>query len=65
MKIRNAWDHLVRCKKDLTTRRALRRLIHQRAKMLKYIKNVDRDRYDRILERVGLEPGSVEGELVI
>ena len=30
-----------------------------------YLKGVDRDRYDAILERVGLEPGAVEGELVV
>jgi len=65
LKIRSVWDHLMKCKKDLTSRRALRRLVHQRAKMLKYIKGVDRDRYDRILERLALEPDSVEGELVV
>ena len=65
MKIRGVWSHLVRCKKDIPGRRALRLLIHQRAKMLKYLKGVDRDRYDRILERVALEPESIEGELVV
>ncbi len=65
LKIRSVWDHLMKCKKDLTSRRALRRLVHQRAKMLKYIKGIDRDRYDRILERLALEPDSVEGELVV
>ena len=52
-------------KKDLHGRRAIRMLIHQRQKMLKYIKRLDRDRYDRILERVALEPEAVEGELVV
>ncbi|KLO20144.1 S15/NS1 RNA-binding domain-containing protein [Schizopora paradoxa] len=65
LKIRSVWEHLIRCKKDLTSRRALRRLVHQRAKMLKYIRSKDRDRYDSILERLALEPGSVEGELVL
>ncbi|KAL5494821.1 hypothetical protein ACEPAI_283 [Sanghuangporus weigelae] len=65
MKIRNVWKHLMERKKDIPSRRSLRLLVHQRAKMLKYIKRIDRDRYDTILERVGLEPGAVEGELVV
>lgn len=65
MKIRGVWEHLMRSKKDIGGRLALRKLVHQRAKMLKYIKRIDRDRYDRILERVALEPESVEGELVV
>ncbi|THH10392.1 hypothetical protein EW145_g1360 [Phellinidium pouzarii] len=65
MKIRNVWSHLLERKKDLHGRRAVRLLVHQRAKMLKYIKRIDRDRYDRILQRVALEPESVEGELVV
>ncbi|KAL5519387.1 hypothetical protein ACEPAH_1070 [Sanghuangporus vaninii] len=65
MKIRNVWKHLMERKKDIHSRRSLRLLVHQRAKMLKYIKRIDRDRYDRILERVGAEPEAVEGELVV
>ncbi|KAH8119738.1 hypothetical protein DFH11DRAFT_1873111 [Phellopilus nigrolimitatus] len=65
MKIRNIWSHLMQRKKDIHGRRALRMVVHQRAKMLKYIKRVDRHRYDRILARVGVEPESVEGELVV
>ncbi|PIL31241.1 hypothetical protein GSI_05939 [Ganoderma sinense ZZ0214-1] len=64
-RIRNLWDHLSRCKKDIANRRSLRRLVHKRAKMLRYLKSVDEDRYDRILERLGLERGAVEGELVV
>jgi len=65
MQIRNLWEHLNRVKKDISNRRSLRRLVHQRAKILKYLKRVDRDRYDVILGRLGLEPESVEGELVV
>ncbi|TDL19415.1 S15/NS1 RNA-binding domain-containing protein [Rickenella mellea] len=65
MRIRGVWDHLVRCKKDIFSRRSLRRLVHQRAKMLKYVKKIDRTRYDAILERCGLEREAVEGELVV
>lgn len=65
MKIRNIWDHLMESKKDIHSRRALRILVHQRSKQLKYIKRLDRDRYDRVLERCALEPEAVEGELVL
>ncbi|KAI1790988.1 S15/NS1 RNA-binding domain-containing protein [Ganoderma leucocontextum] len=64
-RIRNIWDHLSRCKKDIANRRSLRRLVHKRAKILRYLKTVDEDRYDRILERLGLERSAVEGELVV
>ncbi len=65
MRIRNLWDHLSRCKRDIANRRSLRKLVHERAKILRYLKSVDEDRYDRILERLGLERGAVEGELVV
>ena len=65
MKIRNIWDHLMEKKKDIHGRRSLRMLVHQRAKVLKYIKRSDQDRYDRVLERCALEPEAVEGELVL
>lgn len=52
-------------KKDVHARRPLRMLVHKRAKMLKYIKRLDKDRYETILRRVALEPDSVEGELVV
>ncbi|CAL1694838.1 unnamed protein product [Somion occarium] len=63
--IRKLWDHLSRMKKDVASRRNLRRLVHQRAKILKYLKRIDRDRYENVLQRLGLEPESVEGELVV
>lgn len=65
MRIRNVWDHLNKSKKDIFSRRSLRTLIHKRATVLRYLKRVDRDRYDLVLERLGLEPASVEGELVV
>jgi small subunit ribosomal protein S15 len=65
LQVRNVWNHLREFKRDVANRRSLRRLIHQRAKLLKYLKRTDRDRYERVLERLGLEPGAVEGELVV
>lgn len=64
-KIRNLWTHLQKFKSDVGNRRGLTKLVHQRAKVLKYIKNTDRDRYDMALQRLGLEAGAVEGELVV
>ncbi|KAH8094683.1 mitochondrial ribosomal protein S15 [Cristinia sonorae] len=65
MRIRNVWDHLSKNRKDVIARRNLRQLVHQRAKILKYLKRIDRDRYDAVLGRLGLEAQSVEGELVV
>ncbi|KAI0701159.1 S15/NS1 RNA-binding domain-containing protein [Cytidiella melzeri] len=65
MQIRNVWDHIHKFKHDIGSRRSLRTLVHKRAKILKYLKRKDRDRYDAVLDRLGLEPKSVEGELVI
>jgi small subunit ribosomal protein S15 len=65
LQIRKLWDHLSEFKRDVANRRNLRRLVHQRAKLLKYLKRTNRDRYERVLERLGLAPGAVEGELVI
>jgi len=65
LQIRNIWNHLNQFKRDVANRRSLRRLVHQRAKLLKYLKRTDRDRYEQVLERLGLERGAVEGELVV
>ncbi|KAF8962303.1 hypothetical protein BDZ97DRAFT_1905284 [Flammula alnicola] len=64
-RIRNLWTHLTTFKRDVGNRRALRQLVHQRAKLLRYLKGVSRDRYETILDRLALEPESVEGELVV
>lgn len=55
----------MRCKRDLAGRRALRLLVHDRAKLLKYLKRKDRNRYDLLLDRIGVEPEAVEGELLV
>jgi len=64
-KIRNLWKHLTTFKRDVGNRRSLRHLVHQRAGILRYLKRKSRDRYETVLERLALEPESVEGELVI
>ncbi|GLB43589.1 putative universal ribosomal protein uS15 family protein [Lyophyllum shimeji] len=64
-KIRNLWNHLTTFRRDLGNRRGLRKLVHERAKILKYLKRVDQNRYETVLEQLALEPESVEGELVV
>jgi len=64
-KIRNLWSHLTNFKRDVGNRRSLRLLVHQRAKMLRYLRKTSRERYETLLERLALEPESVEGELVV
>jgi small subunit ribosomal protein S15 len=59
------WEHLKMFRKDLINRRSLTKLVHRRAKILKYLKRLDPERYDRALERMGLEPEAVECEIVI
>ncbi|KAK7695227.1 hypothetical protein QCA50_002417 [Cerrena zonata] len=63
--IRKLWAHLQNMKKDVANRRNLRKIVHHRAKILKYLKRTDRDRYEDVLQRLGLEPEAVEGELVV
>jgi len=65
MRIRNLWDHLQQHKTDRGTRPRLAKIVHHRAKILKYLKAVSRQRYDDVLPRLGIEPESVEGELII
>ncbi|KIY50495.1 S15/NS1 RNA-binding domain-containing protein [Fistulina hepatica ATCC 64428] len=64
-RIRNMWNHLTRNKRDIGNRRALRRLVHQRAKILKYLRRTAPARHDILLERLAVEPQSVQGELII
>ena len=63
--IQNLWKHLTTFKRDVGNRRGLRMLVHQRAKMLKYLKRKSLDRYEALLQRLGLDPESVEGELIV
>ncbi|KAG2358743.1 hypothetical protein BDR07DRAFT_1489109 [Suillus spraguei] len=65
IQIRGLWKHLLAFRKDIDNRRGLRQLVHKRAKILKYLRRLDRDRYEAILPRLGLDAASVEGELVV
>ncbi|KAG9046018.1 hypothetical protein FS837_005205 [Tulasnella sp. UAMH 9824] len=64
-KIRNLWDHLTQNSRDIHNRRALRTLVHKRAKVLRYLKQKDVGRYEALLPEIGLEKGAVEGEIIV
>ncbi|KAJ6502396.1 hypothetical protein C8R45DRAFT_976502 [Mycena sanguinolenta] len=64
-RIRKMYAHLARCKHDRQNKLPLRKLVHQRAKILKYLKRTARVRYDTLLEDLCIEPDAVEGELIV
>ncbi|KAJ7632769.1 hypothetical protein FB45DRAFT_791991 [Roridomyces roridus] len=64
-RIREVYRHLKRCKHDVQNKLSLRKLVHQRAKILKYLKRSERARYDILLQQLAIEPAAVEGELVV
>jgi small subunit ribosomal protein S15 len=47
-------EHFKTHKKDHHSRRGLLKLVAQRRKLLNYLKRVDRERYNKILERLSL-----------
>jgi small subunit ribosomal protein S15 len=53
-RIKNLTDHLNQHKKDLHSRRGLLVLVGQRRRLLDYLKDRDRGRYESMLERLGL-----------
>jgi len=65
MKIRRLSIHLQRNTKDISNRRNIRKLVHARAKMLKYLRRLDRDRFENVMKRLGMEESSIEGELIV
>ncbi|KAJ7271940.1 S15/NS1 RNA-binding domain-containing protein, partial [Mycena haematopus] len=64
-RIRKMYAHLTRCKHDRQNKLPLRKLVHQRAKLLKYLKRTARVRYDALLKALCIEPDAVEGELIV
>lgn len=64
-RIRNLHEHLQTNRHDNSNRRSMSLLIHQRAKILKYLKSKSPRRYHAILPRIGIEARAVEGEIVV
>ncbi|KAH7338869.1 hypothetical protein B0J17DRAFT_614139 [Rhizoctonia solani] len=63
--IRSLAVHLRQHTHDIHNRRSLRMLVHKRAKILRYLKQLDLSRYEAVLPRLGLEAAAVEGELIV
>lgn len=63
--IHTVWEHLLRATRDIHNRRNLILLVHQRAKLLQYLRRTQRQRYENLLPDLGLEKGAVEGEITI
>lgn len=47
-------EHFKTHKKDIHSRRGLLKLVNQRRKLQKYLKAKDQDRYQKLIERLGL-----------
>jgi small subunit ribosomal protein S15 len=56
-------DHLAVHRNDKATKRALNMLVHQRQKMLKYLRRKAPDRYKAVLEEIGLDDIAVVQEV--
>ncbi len=53
-RIRNLTEHLQTHKKDVHSRRGLLVMVGQRRRLLDYLKNKHRPRYDVVIQRLGL-----------
>ena len=53
-RIKNLTEHLQTHKKDVHSRRGLLVMVGQRRRLLDYLKNKHRPRYDEIIQRLGL-----------
>ncbi|KAJ2345828.1 hypothetical protein IWW50_005586 [Coemansia erecta] len=64
VRINQLEDHLRANRKDHQNRRAYTKLLHKRAKMLKYLKRESLERYYVCLKQLGLTKDMVEGEIL-
>lgn len=53
-RIRSLTGHLITHKKDFASRRGLLMMVGKRTKLLKYLRNRDAGRYQKLLESLGL-----------
>ncbi|KAG2230713.1 hypothetical protein BDF21DRAFT_365185 [Thamnidium elegans] len=65
VRIHNLNSHLNQHRKDKHNYKQLRNMVHQRAKLLKYLKSKSAERYYKCLDGLGLEPRAVEGEITV
>jgi len=52
--VRNLTEHLKVHKKDFTSRRGLLMMVGQRSKLLRYLRRRDSQRYQELVQRLGL-----------
>lgn len=64
MRIRSLAQHLISLPRDIQNRQALRLMIARRARVLKYLRKVSVTRYEDVLDKIGVEPRAVEGEVI-
>lgn len=64
-KIHTLTEHCTNQPRDIHNRRPLRQLVQARAKILKYLRRVDVNRYEDCLAKIGVEARAVEGEVII
>ncbi len=53
-RINNLTEHIKKNKKDLHSRRGLIGMVNKRRKLLKYLKKVDEERYNKIVQELGI-----------
>jgi len=53
-RIVNLTEHMKEHKKDVHSRRGLLKLVSQRRKLLDYLKSVEEERYQKIIESLGI-----------
>ena len=53
-RINELTEHLKTHKKDQASRRGLLKLVGQRSSLLKYLTQMDRDRYQKVIAKLGL-----------
>ena len=53
-RIEQLTDHLKTHKKDHASRRGLLKMVGARSSLLKYLTRTDRERYQKVIERLGL-----------
>ncbi|BAL80444.1 30S ribosomal protein S15 [Caldisericum exile] len=54
LRINNLTEHLKQFKKDFASRRGLFKLVGERRKLLTYLKETDKGRYERIIKELNL-----------
>lgn len=64
-RIRNLHEHLSTARHDNHNRRGMAGLVHQRKRLLKYLREKSPERYAAILPRIGVEARAVEGEVIV